>query len=230
MALLLKCGAVFLHIPKTGGSWVTHVLNKCNLVERAFGHKHADMDRVLYHPNFLGGRKYLSELIKRRLHPMFQKQYERTNYKFCFVRHPMSWYESWWKYMSGPELRWGHWGDEHNVEKWHPNSILNGLGDDDFNSFVRKVIKKRPGYVTELYGWYTKPGIDFIGKQENLVDDLIFVLNHLNVNFDEDRIRTSARVLASPTPKKPIKWEEDLRKEVERLEYAGIVRYKYLPE
>lgn len=38
--LLKKCGAIFLHIPKTGGSWVSRVLWECDLVEKRLGYKH----------------------------------------------------------------------------------------------------------------------------------------------------------------------------------------------
>ena len=67
---------------------------------------------------------------------------------------------------------WIHWGAQNNVEDWHPNAILNGLGSDDFNQFIKNVVHKRPGYVSELFFSYTKPGITFIGKTENLTDDL----------------------------------------------------------
>ena len=84
----------------------------------------------------------------------------------------------------------------------------------------------RPGYVTELFGWYTKPQIDFIGKQESLRDDLVKVLKIMNVDFDEDFIRTYKEVGVSPTKK--IVWDEDLKTEMFKLEYAGVVRYGYL--
>ena len=50
MALLLKNGAVFLHIPKTGGNWVREVLGKLDLIESEIGHKHSDVDRVMINP------------------------------------------------------------------------------------------------------------------------------------------------------------------------------------
>ncbi|HAV78541.1 MAG TPA: hypothetical protein DCX53_14425, partial [Anaerolineae bacterium] len=109
-------------------------------------------------------------------------------YIFSFVRHPFSWLESWFKYMSQPAQNWLNWGSEYDMHKWHPNSILNEVGDPDFNQFIRNVIMKRPGYVTELFGWYTTPEVDFVGKQENIRTDLIHVLKELNLDFDENII------------------------------------------
>ena len=49
MAVMLKCGAIFLHIPKTGGSWVTDVLADQGLIKKQIGQIHADLVRVLYY-------------------------------------------------------------------------------------------------------------------------------------------------------------------------------------
>ena len=59
MSVLLKGGAVFLHIPKTGGSWVHKVLKDTGLSVGSFDHKHADFDRVLANRCELGARQML---------------------------------------------------------------------------------------------------------------------------------------------------------------------------
>jgi len=100
MALLLKSGAVFLHIPKTGGTWVTQVLEECGLIRCRFSHKHADLHRVMYSPRYCPWQH-----AKRCLR--FGRAWHAgvaDAYKFCFVRHPLRWYESWWRYMKGKVL------------------------------------------------------------------------------------------------------------------------------
>ncbi len=221
MALLLKNGAVFLHVPKTGGNWITTVLQELNLVTNNTSHKHADIDQFFF-PVF-ESRIAALKTLKTLLFGIPNKK----PFMFCFVRHPLTWYESWFKYMSQPHFQWRDYGDERDITNWHPNAILNGLGDSDFNQFIRNVIQKRPGYVTELFGWYTKPQIDFIGKQENLAEDLIKVLKIMQLDFDEDFIRHYKKVGVSPKPKVNIVWDDDLRTELLKLEYAGIVRYGY---
>jgi len=222
LAIVLKNGSVFLHIPKTGGNWITAVLQEINLVDKMVPHKHADIDRF-FSPVF----KYRKELLKYLFSPKYFSYLHNKPFMFCFVRHPLSWYESWFKYQSQSKRQWRPFGEPRDIYNWHPNAILNGLGSPDFNQFVRNVINKRPGYVTELYGWYTRPQIDFIGKQENLTEDFIKVLRIMNVGFDEDFIRMRGKVGVSELPKEPIIWDEGLKEEVYRLEYAGIVRYGY---
>jgi hypothetical protein len=218
MALLLKNGAVFLHIPKTGGNWVSKVLEELNLVEKHIPHKHADIDHFFAPPR--GGKA----IIIHAIHELFSK---RTNkpFMFCFVRNPLSWYESWFKYMVQLSRQWRFWGDERDPYNWHPNALLNGSGSSDFNEFVKNVIIKRPGYVSEMYGWYTKPQMDFVGKQEHLVDDFIRVLRTMSVDFDEKFVRDYGKIGVSPE-KKTI-WQDELKRKVALYEYAGMIRYGY---
>lgn len=208
MALLLHGNALFLHIPKTGGNWVTKVLEEMGLVADKIGHKHVDIDHLLLSER--GG--YL---------------HKHKPFMFCFVRHPLSWYESWFKYMSQPSRQWRNWGSEREAEKWHPNAMLNNLGDGDFNRFVSNVMQKRPGYVTELFGWYTKPPVGFVGRQECLRHDLITALKLAQVVFDPEMIRNYPQVGVSPQPDCDVVWDPVLKKRVAELEYAGLVRYGY---
>lgn len=228
MAVLLKGGAVFLHIPKTGGSWVHQVLKDTGLSLGSFDHKHADFDRVLANRCELGVRQLLRVVgeatVYRRQGP-FRKN---TGFRFCFVRHPLRWYESYWKFMLGKA--WRDWGRENDRKQWHPNSVLNGLADDDFNGFMHKVITKRPGYASEMFAAYTKSGINFIGKCEHLADDLLAVLRHLELPHDEQRVRDFERVNVSNGTSKPIEWDPVLKKAVTKLEISALVHFDYLSE
>jgi hypothetical protein len=223
MGVLLKCGAVFLHIPKTGGRWVEEALKATGQTHRQLFHRHADMARVMHLKKFEKFR--LKQWLRDRLLGIPEQPMLGATYRFCFVRNPLKWYESWWRYMENKN--WKRWGCQGFAESWHPNSSLNGLGNHDFNQFIRNVVRARPGYVTELYSRYTDERIDFIGKQESLVDDFIHVLKHLNVPFDEQQVRELAPVNVSPTPKERIHWDPQLRQLVTRLEYPAMVRYGY---
>ncbi len=246
MALLLKCGAIFLHLPKCGGSWVTEVLEEQNLVRRRICHIHADVTCVQRYLNvnktirnellshvkaFLPGemKRRVAKLVKPNTAgnewPGQSDQIDHSPYMFCFVRHPLRWYESFWCYMS--KYKWPKLGNQFDVNNWHPKALLNGTEDNDFNQFIRNVLVKRPGFVTEMYGWYTLPAVNFIGKQEHLADDLIIVLEQLNVRFDEERIRNYHLVNSSKTKNNEIIWDKQLCKEVTEMELAGIKRYGY---
>ena len=223
MALLLKGGSVFLHVPKTGGRWVGKVLTAAGLVESNLGHMHADADRVLF-PFGGSGRHLLTYLLKRRMGLL-----PRTNpFMFCFVRNPLDWYESFFNYNCEPGVNWRYEGEVHDPDNWHPNAPLNGLGSKDFNCFIRNVISKYPGYVTEMYGRFATPQTSFVGKQEHLCEDLITVLKKLQVPFDEAFIRGFDKVGVSPKRSSGLIWDPELKAEVIRLEYAGLKRWGYV--
>jgi hypothetical protein len=225
MAVVLRGGAIFLHVPKTGGNWVTAVLRRNDLVDGYIGHKHANVDRLLAPVATRSGR-VLGRLDLGRSH----RRLKPKPFIFCFVRHPLRWYESWFNYMSHPSRRWCDWGNERDLFDWHPNAVLNGCGSPDFNTFVRNVVKKRPGYVTELFNSYAQPQIDFVGKQENLRLDLITVLETLALDFDQDLLLTHEEVGVSPPPVgQPLEWDSRLREEVLGLENVAMLRHGYSP-
>lgn len=220
MASVLKNGSVFLHIPKTGGKWVSQVLHDLGLVAWETPHKHADLDHFADLPTrstSMLGRLVRTVRYRVPVNPLV----------FCFVRNPISWYESWFSYMSQPALAWRDYGADGDPHHWHPNSPLNGLGDADFNTFVRRVLQRRPGYVTELYGLYTRAPRLFVGRQESLADDLIRLLRQMDVKFDEQAIRSRGRVGASRQSDEHPRWDPGLLREVALAEHGGLVRYGY---
>jgi hypothetical protein len=180
------------------------------------------MERLLHCARHYPGR-YLEALAKAG--PRWQSQ-ARAAYKFCFVRHPLAWYESYWLFMRG--RGWNAWGvTPSGRRRWHPNAALDGLGDADFNRFARNVLRRRPGYVSEMYSWYATPEIDFVGVQERLAGDLAAVLRHLGVEFDSERLTARDRVNVSTRHEGEPAWDEGLRAEMEAAEHAAIARFGY---
>lgn len=235
MAVRLICGAELLHIPKTGGSWVTSVLEKNDLIAGHSGHMHADYDRNQLRVTLpKTGRQHLYEayrFARKRLLRPFQgapAPPPTEPFRFCFVRHPLSWYESWWKFNQG--RGWQDWGTQNSETDWHPNSTLNGLASDDFNQFMRNVVQARPGYVTELYYSYTKPGISFIGKTENLREDLSSVLEQLGHRVPEETIYDSPKENISKLDQSSIEWDPELKQLVTKLEINSLLHFGYLTE
>lgn len=224
MALRLKGGSVFLHVPKTGGNWVTHVLRKMNLVHSDVGEKHSDFGRTLLAlvghntPSLMRG---VLRLPQRVILP------PDSTYMFAFVRHPLSWYESWFKYQSQDTRRWVKFGVEGRFSAWHPNSVLNELGSSEFDVFVENVLSRRPGYVSELYFSFCPPEIRFIGRHERLRTDLCEALREGNEKYDEDLIMNEAPVGVSALPSSPLTWDPRVRERAIQLEYAALVRYGY---
>ena len=224
MALLLKNNAIFLHIPKTGGTFVTHVLEQLNLIKDRVGREHADFARVFLHDRLHADDKVFRNLVRRRLG--WLPKIDPKAFSFCFVREPLSWYVSYWRFMES--INWRQWGEPKNPYHWHPKTALNGLGSPDFNEFMYKVNRKRPGFVSELYGWYNHSEIQFVGKQENLREDLMKVLSRLYPELDiRETLYRVPMVNESPSAIKMPEWDPEIRRETLKLEYASYVRYGY---
>ncbi|MCB9109935.1 MAG: sulfotransferase family 2 domain-containing protein [Anaerolineales bacterium] len=208
MAILLKCNSIFLHVPKTAGNWVADILEKNDLVFSHFGGKHSNMEQINTFEKWFN----LPEQYYRPKQPFT---------KFCFVRNPFGWYESFFKMQR--KLNWPKWGVDPAV--WHPNAALDGLGSQDFNMFVSNVLKRCPGYVSNLYGWYLLPRIDFVGRQENLAEDMETILEGLGVSFDRDVLWKTAPVNKSDDA--DIHWEPDIREEVAYTEFSVFKQFGY---
>ncbi len=229
MTLLLINGAVFLHIPKTGGIYIHTVLDALGLIKAPLGHEHADFDHAFWNDRFHCDAKVLRHILRRAAG--LRRAPARMGpdaFKFCFIREPLKWYESYWRFMQG--LNWHKWGDEQDPYHWHPNAMLNGLGSSDFNEFMYNVNRKRPGYVTEMFGWYVRPGVQFVGKQETLEADLLRVFSLMNLDVDRAKIERIGRQNQSPAHIPMPEWDPALKRETFRLEYPGYVRFGYSTE
>ncbi len=66
MSLLLKNGSVFLHIPKTGGTWTRQVLGRLGLIDAEVGLPHGDYERLFWYDRFYRDTKVFRNLLRRR--------------------------------------------------------------------------------------------------------------------------------------------------------------------
>ncbi len=139
MALLLP-NSVFIHTPKTGGVWVESALVGEGLVIGPLGLRHAKG------PDVTNTREFQERAVS-----------------FTFVRHPLSWYQSYWSYKEKDG-----WDDPDNefdqVVKSH-----------NFLNFLRNVIVHFPGYFSGAIDRFTA-GVTFVGKQERLTSDLLLAV------------------------------------------------------
>lgn len=160
--------SVFYHVPKTGGIWVKEAMRKSGLrydrcknmkVGQAFGLKreHATPGVVC-------------------------TEHKDGLFSFCFVRHPVGWYKSFWCYRVKTQY----------LDRKFP---ADRLWDDEFEKFILQILEAYPdGFVTQVYQYYVGEDakeIDFIGRQENLADDLVTVLSLAGEDFDEERLRAT---------------------------------------
>ncbi len=227
MSALLYQNAIFLHIPKTGGSFVRQVLLATRSLRFDYSHEHADMERTIncrghYPANFLRSSWRLGKNIDT---------HARQCFKFCFVRNPFSWYESFWRFMEDHQWRKFSAHRKKNplgirVDPWSPFEILENLPHSNFNTFMEAVIHTHPGFLTRLFGSYTDPlHIDYVGRQECLADDLKCIFEILQIPLDSSLLTSIDRTNASRTPLP--RWDKDIQDLLYQLEYAIFYQYGY---
>lgn len=77
---------VFLHIPKTGGVWVTYALKRA-IQTSMLGHQHSHFPQ-------------LSQL--------YNEDWYKQRFIFTMIRHPITWYQSRWAFRVKHGWRLGH--------------------------------------------------------------------------------------------------------------------------
>ncbi len=198
---LIKSDSLFLHIPKTGGTWVEEAL-KASGVEAEYA-------------------KAISNVTWR--HSLVSQYTQAYDFVFTFVRHPISWYESWWKFQTS--LSW----IEHEPGVWHPQRVLGKCASNNFAEFTLSCIEQEPAYVSRMYEWYIGPPgcefVNFIGHYERLTDDLARVLRLLSQEFDEEVLSTCSPVNVSSKQHGEPVWDKELKARMLALEAPAIERF-----
>jgi hypothetical protein len=178
MALLVKSHKfIFLHPPKTGGTWVGLALTRAGLRVANIGTKHGHLccDREVF------------ELVKS------EKYFIMTT-----VRNPVDWYISHWNFMLMIKVKsykdGKGWMPFAPWMVWHPTWDIDvDCGSSDFSEFAEGCLERYPAFLTHLFNLYVKVPpvgeVDYIAKTETLTEDLIKVLRLLKVSFDESVIR-----------------------------------------
>jgi len=227
MATLLKCNAIYLHIPKTGGTFLKNLFEKMNLVEFGFSRDHADMERVVNISNHYPGNYLLRSIqLKRNLETHIQQCY-----KFTFVRNPFDWYESYWRFME--DLKWKPFTNipartrfGFPQDTWHPFKPIEKYGHSNFNIFIENIIKHEPGFLTNMYNGFTSPEhIDFVGKQENLMEDILTIFRQLKIPYDPNLINLNYKINESKASRPS--WDKDNKNLLFKLEEETFKKYGY---
>lgn len=201
MAILLtKSSAIFYEIPKTGTRFVEHVLTQLGIGwERPEPEVRASLAHAL--PCHFSGQ---------------------FDFRFCAVRHPFSWLESWYRFQSS--LGWPRW----EVGRWHPQRILEPCATElGFERFLCHLLLRQPGYVSRLFEWYVGPpgaeSVDVVLRQESLAAGLADVLARLGYEVRREDVEAIGRVNESCGD--PVDWSPCLRDRIFAAEWPAIKRF-----
>lgn len=135
-------------------------------------------------------------------------------FTFAFVRNPWDWYRSLWGYR----MKTG----------WRTEDLFDSCRSDDFEEFMWKALQRFPGYLGYRFRDFVGPGLgllDFVGKQENLAEDLITALKLAGEEFDETKILSTPPQSASDL--RPV-YSPQLFQAVLESEWKTLVRFRYL--
>jgi hypothetical protein len=135
--------------------------------------------------------------------------------RFAFVREPLSWYSSWWRHR-------------HTFGDWNDAEPLDPMGRAPFAEFLNEVMSKFPqGFLSSFFERFTGPPsgeIEFVGRYEQLVDDLVVALNLAGERFDEVAIRSLPPVNVSSPLMKP-SCPQEIVARVQQTELAAYRRF-----
>lgn len=164
---------IFYFVPKTGGTWSRAALKRGGV---------GGLSRV---PTLPGVRPF--GLRAHHAPPVaIPDEYKQSRFEFCFVREPYEWYQSFWAFRK-KELALNE-----DVMKSASPLILDHLWDPDFRIFISRILASCPGILSLMFQEFTGVDgkrMDFVGRCENLPEDLFFVTKVLGYDMNESRIR-----------------------------------------
>jgi hypothetical protein len=160
---------VFLHAPKTGGTWVRHAMQACGLSPYFIGDQHEHFPTLLNH---------------------YPESYYRDKFVFSVVRHPATWYQSRWAFRVRNGWQPKHpldWNTASNNFQTFVENALEYKPDGWCTWLYRQYINSVPGMVR------------FVGRCETLADDFLQAMRLAGEHVDERIVRNLPRVNESTT-------------------------------
>jgi hypothetical protein len=187
---------VFLHLPKTGGTWVGEAV-------AAAGVQTSRPDPLA--DQYYSGHGHAS-LLDVGLDDRFS---------VAFVRHPLDWWRSYW----GHRMRAG-WSMESGIDSVAASDDFNEFATRVLNhcpGFLDELVGRFVGSPA--------PRVDFVGRFEHLVDDTCMALRLSGEPFYEDALRAHPKVNVNDYDSYRARYRPDVAARLAEAEHQTIERF-----
>ena len=223
MALYLpKSKALMILIPKTGCIWRYKALEKLDIEYVRWD----DICKRTWSPHYTASH-YMCTCNEK-----FQSEHkdcfkgEQIDFIATFVRHPVAWYESIWKYYqyrTRKEPRRMKW----DVRKVGKNNIKDQITFDDW---VDTMLTNHPLWYTRAIDLYCGPPeaewCHWIGRTETLEEDWLEILEILGYQInDEQKELIHSMGPENQSTTEIITWNPELKQKVIEMEHEVIERF-----
>lgn len=218
MAIRLKdSNTVFYEVFKTGSTFIRRSLDACGI-------EYENLEPYSYMQKDIGegldGQK-IEEIGYFRHSPWWAYRY--TKNKFCIVRHPITWYESVWKFF--------HSAQDIRIKLGFFQDLVKEkiIFEQDFNVYIQRIIDEKPGIYTRIIEQFTGPDYSLMSevlKTETLNEDLYGVLFRLGY---PDVVVNPILIFSKANSVDPseftFEWDEKQKKKILYLEQEIVKRF-----
>jgi hypothetical protein len=185
----------FLHVPKTGGTWVEGALRAAGVPTQPLARP--DDGIVAAHATL----RVTSDYAER--------------FTLAFVRHPLDWWRSFWGYR----MRTG-WVEDHEIDSRARSDDFNEFAELVTHRLPGHLTARFERYI----GPPDRP-ISYIGRFEALVDDLVQALALAGEQFDEAALRAHQATNRNDYERYPAEYVPDVAARLAAAEHALLERF-----
>ncbi|MFW5891008.1 MAG: hypothetical protein ACOCUI_02215 [bacterium] len=205
MSFMIK-NNLFFHVPKTGGVWLTKTLSD------------------LFKKDII----YLEDYTKNHI------TYEKTKYikginRIAIVRHPYSWYVSYWAYRNKTS-----WNKRARFKLIDAYDVDKKCKSENFYEYMNNILKYKPSFYSDILSLFIGQNadkVDYIIKYENLYDDLSEVLKITKLgNYSQNIFKSYSLKNESPKEFKNHAYKvftEDIKNQIWKHNYKIISTLNY---